>query len=135
MQISKPATAVTQLSLLKLIEARQAELGLTDKELCDALGFERDIVFTLIKQGTMKLPINKLPALANALLLDAATLLRTALPELSPGLLAMIEGVNNPLSLSTPEVNLIQHLRKLSGDRVGVPIVFEGNAIIALVTA
>ena len=135
MQISKPATAVTQLSLLKLIEARQAELGMTDKELCDALGFEREIVFTLIKQGMMKLPINKLPALANALQLDAAALLRTALPELSPGLLEMIEGVNNPLSLTTPEVNLIQHLRKLSGDRAGVPIVFEGNAIIALVTA
>ena len=66
MSITIPPMAGT---LVQQIEARQAELGLTDQQLCEALGFERGITLVLIKQGTMKLPINKVPALAAVLAL------------------------------------------------------------------
>ena len=52
------------------IEERQAALGITDHQLCEALGFEREITLSLIMQGTMRLPLPKIPALATALGLD-----------------------------------------------------------------
>ena len=124
---TSPATLISQL------EAAQATLGLTDQQLCDALGFERPVVLTLIKAGSMKMPLNKIPALARVLKLDAAELMRVALSESAPDLLQVIEEVFNPLNLSAAEVNLITHLRKLSGDQSGAPIVFEGKGVIALV--
>ena len=121
--------------IIQRITARQAELGISHQQVCDELGIEREIVLTLILQGSMRLPLTKLPALAKFLDLDAMDLLRTALPEMSPGLLEVVEGIFNPLKLTTAEVNLIHHLRKLSGARVGAPVVFEGRGVIALVAA
>jgi hypothetical protein len=48
-------------TLAALIEARQGELSLTNKQLSDALGYDREIVLTLILQGSMRLPLNKVP--------------------------------------------------------------------------
>lgn len=130
-----PTTPPTPMPLITRIGARQAELGLTDQQLCTALGFEREIVLTLIKQGRMKFPVGRVPALATALSLDAADLLRQALQESSPDLLRVIEQVFNPAQLTTPEVNLIRHLRKLTAGRTAAPIVFDGKGVIALVGA
>lgn len=132
MLFSKP---VQPASLVAQILARQAELGVTDIQLSEALGFEREIVLTQILRGALRLPLTMLPILAKFLDLDAIDLLRTGLPEQSPGLLEVVEGIFNPHQLTTSEVNLIHHLRKLSGDRVGAPIVFEGRGVIALVAA
>lgn len=123
------------MTLVERIVARQEELGMTDTDLCAALGFERDITLTLIKHGTVKFPIPKIPALAAALSLDDRELLGAALIESSPDLLATLDQIYNPIKLSTAEVNLIRHVRNLAGDRAVAPIVFEGKAIIALITA
>ncbi|ABE43876.1 hypothetical protein [Polaromonas sp. JS666] len=120
--------------LVQQIEARQAELGLTDRQLCDALGFEREITLVLIKQGTMKLPITKVPALAAALSLEPVDVFRAALQGSSPDLISVIEEVFNPLHLTTSEMRLIRHLRDLAGDRPAAPMVFDGKGVIALVT-
>ena len=128
-------TLPSTLTLVAQIEARQAELGITDKQVCDALGFEKSIVFTMIKLGNVKLPLTRVPALAEVLSLDPGQLLKTAMRETAPELLAVIESVFNPMSLTKTETNLIKHLRKLAGDQPCSPIVFEGKAIIALVTA
>ncbi len=122
-------------SLTDLIEARQEALRLSDQELCSAVGFERSITLTLIKAGTMKFPINKVPALAAVLGVDPADLLKTALTDASPDLLSTIEAVFNPLHLSATEAKLIEHLRELSGDREGDPVVIPGHGIIALIAA
>lgn len=126
-------TSVVPAGMATLIQSRQTELGMTDRALCVALGFEREIVLTLIKQGTMKLPIDKVPALAAALVLDPSSLLRDALRESAPGMLAVIEAVYNPLQLTTTEENLIKHLRQLTGNQKTTPLVFEGQGIVALV--
>lgn len=135
MNSSTTLTASPTVKLVAQIEARQAELGITDHQVCEAVGFEKEIVFTMIKQGSLKLPLSRVPALAEVLSLDPGQLLRTAMAETSPDLLAVIELVFNPMRLSTSETNLIRHLRKLAGDQHYAPIVFGGKAIIALVTA
>lgn len=129
--MSPSSTAPT--SVIAQIKTQQGALGLSDQHLCEAVGFEREIVLKLILDGTMKLPINKIPVFAAALALDPAELLRAALIETSPELLTIIQDVFNPMSLTSTEVNLIKHLRKLSGDTPGAPIVFEGRGVIALV--
>ncbi len=70
-------------TFIALMEARQTALGLSDHDLCVAVGLEREIALTLIKQGSMKFPLIKIPALAVALDLDPAELLKLALIEQS----------------------------------------------------
>lgn len=130
MPASIPSTPQTVVSLM---EARQAALGLTDHDVCLAVGLEREIALGLIKSGNMKFPLTRIPALAVALDLDPAELLKLALSEQSPDLLQVIEEAFNPMRLTATETNLIRHLRELAGNAVSAPIVFPGNGIIALV--
>lgn len=121
--------------LMSLIETRQTALGLTESQLCTAMGFQKETALALIKSGAMRMPLNKLPALAKALELDPATLVSAALSESEPALAQVIQDVFNPMRLTATEVNLINHLRKLSGDQPTTPIVFDGQRVIALVAA
>lgn len=120
-------------TVFELISARQTELGISDRDLCEALGFDRAIILTLIQSGNMRFPLNKVPELARALSLDAGTLLRQVMQETSPGLLGLIQGILNPLQLTESETNLIKHLRRLAGDTAVGPVIFEGRGVIALV--
>jgi hypothetical protein len=120
-------------TLVDIVKARQAVLELSDHDLCVAVGLERAIALGLIKSGSMRMPLTKIPALATALALDPAELLKLALSEQSPDLLQVIEEAFNPMCLTATETNLIRHLRELAGNAVSAPIVFPGNGIIALV--
>ncbi|NDP49485.1 MAG: hypothetical protein GZ085_14075 [Sulfuriferula multivorans] len=129
-----PSTS-TPPPLIAQIEARQAELGMSDEQLGEALGYERGNVIRLIKSGAIKLPLSKVRALAAALELDRTELLRTAIQDAVPEMAAVIEDAYNPMRLTATELTLIKHLRKLSGDVPTKPIVFDGRGVIALVTA
>ncbi len=128
-------TAITTIpqTFIALMEARQAALELSDHDLCAAIGLERAIALGLIKSGSMRMPLTKVPALAAALDLDPAELLKLALSEQSPDLLQVIEEAFNPMRLTATETNLIRHLRELCGDTPGQPIVFSGRGVVALV--
>lgn len=129
------ANTTVQSTLIAQLEAQQAALGLSDQALSEAVGFERPIMLALIKQGTMRMPLTKIPAMAAALELDPAELFRAALRESDPALGKVIDDVFNPLLLSATEMNLIKHLRRLCGDSKVSPIVFDGKGVIALVAA
>ena len=122
-------------TVINQIEAQQVALGFSDAALCEAVGFERVNILSLIKQGVVKIPLGKVPAFAAALELDPAALLREAVRESDPALWQVIEEVLHPLRLSTAEVALVKHLRKLAGNRSVSPIVFDGNGVVALVVA
>ena len=120
-------------TLVAQLEAAQVKLGLTDQQLSDALGFESPVVLTMIKAGAIYFPIPKIRALATTLDLNAADLVRLALRESMPEFSEIILDAFNTLSLSTTEIALIKHVRKLSGGQQGAPIVFGGKGVIALV--
>jgi len=128
-------TALTNSSqtLIGLMQAQQAALGLTDHDLCAAIGLERENALKLIKAGAMRMPINRVPALAAALELDPVELLKVALRESDPVLSQVIEDTFNPMHLTATEQNLIKHLRELSGNTPSAPIVFPGKGVVALV--
>ena len=129
-----PTTSTTlPMTLIGFMETRQAALCLSDHDLGAALGFEREIVVSLIKAGSMRFPLNKVPALAAVLQLDAADLLKIALHESDPALAQLIEEAFNPMHLSATEVDMIKHQRSLSGSAVGAPITLQVEDVIALV--
>lgn len=121
--------------LAEVIRDRQLALGKSDEELSHDIGFATGTVIALIKCGTMKMPVSKIPALARALGVDAKALLTMALTEQSPELLAAIREVYYPLELSATEVRLIEHCRRLGAGGDTQPIVFSGRTVVALVAA
>ena len=94
------STPSTTSSLLTAIELRQAELGVTDQQLCHAQGIESLVTLTMIKAGTVKLPLKMIPALAAKLEMGSAELLTDALTELAPELLTVIEDVYGPARIT-----------------------------------
>jgi transcriptional regulator with XRE-family HTH domain len=128
-----PSPITEHPSFIDRIKARQAEIGLTDQALSDALDFQKLAVIEQIKAGNMRMPIAKVPALSKALNIDARDLLHALLRESAPDLLSVLEEVLNPLALTSTEVNLINHVRSLAGDRTSTPVVFEGRGVIALI--
>ena len=125
--------STTPMTVIGVMEAQQALLGLSNQEICTGIGIEREIVLRLIKQGSMRFPLNKVPALATVLQLDAAELLKIALRESDPALAKLIAETFNPLHLSAIEVDMIKHQRSLSGNAVRAPVAPQGNEVIALV--
>ena len=120
-------------SIAALIAAGQAALGYSDLEMARALGYDKGIVILLMKQGSMRLPIDKVHTLATVLHIEPAAVLRLCLGEHSPEMLAVIENTFNPLNLSGAERNLILHLREMAAGREITPMVFQGS-VAALVT-
>ena len=118
-----------------LIAARQATLGLRDEDIAQALGFTNPKIVAMLKAGTIKLPVNKVAAAAKVLQVDQYHLLRTLLVETAPQLWESIEEITAPVgALAAGEVNLLRHLRALAGARETRPVVFDGKAVIALVS-
>lgn len=132
-----PTTSATTLptTLVERMEAQQAALGLSDHDLSASVGLEREITLKLIKAGTLKFPISKIPALAAVLQLDAAKLLRVALRESDPALAKLIVETFDPLCLTATEFAQVKHQRSLSGNAVRAPITLQGEEVIALVAA
>lgn len=125
----------TDSDVVALLCERQAALGLSDSSLAAALGYKNAKVIALMKSGAMKVPLNKVAALARVLQVDGYELLRKVLSETAPDLWCAIQDIIAPLgSLNSSEVNLLRHLRQLRGDDEATPIVFSGKGIIALVS-
>ena len=89
---------------------------LTNVKLSQALGYDRPNVVAMMFTGSMKVPVNKVPALARVLELDPVALLRRVMLANSPEIWETIEQVVGKSSLATAnEVALIDDLRDLLG--------------------
>lgn len=122
-------------SITALILRRQDELGKTDEQVAQEVGFDRVTTFVMIKQGTIKLPVQKVAQFASALSIEPANLLRQLLAEVMPDVLAAVDSMLCPVSLTANEVKLIQTFRHLTNGKDVTPVVVEGNAVVALMVA
>ena len=61
------------------------ESGLTQSDIADRVGLKHSNILTMIKQGITRVPIDRIPALAQTLGIDQATLLLTAIKEYHRG--------------------------------------------------
>lgn len=114
---------------------QQTLAGVSDEALASALGYESPKVIQMFMSGGMKVPIDKVPALADALDLHPGLLMRRVLNDVSPELLQAIEHCLGALCLSEGEQKLIAAIRKANPSKEPVPIMFDRDAIITLVVA
>lgn len=120
-------------SLIQLIAQGQESLALSDGALTDALGYDSPEVIALIKAGRMRLPMNKVGALAEALELDAGEVMRQLLHETSPVMLQSLEACLGPLNLTSTEKRLILKLRAAAAGQATAPLFLDGNSVVAVV--
>lgn len=78
-------------SVQEIITERQNELGLTNLQIAEAMDYENPNVFSMIRSARMRLPLQKVPALANCLRVHPAELMRAVLLEVGPGMLEALE--------------------------------------------
>lgn len=128
-------TAAQTTTIAALTARRQTELGITDEQLALALRYERPTVVNMIKQGMIKLPVQKVSALASALSLDPANLLRLHLSESAPEVLAAVDSLLAAPTLTANEKELIESYRRLTRGQDVRPVVVDGNSVVALIVA
>ncbi|MBC7602477.1 MAG: hypothetical protein H7255_07430 [Ramlibacter sp.] len=121
--------------LPELLAESQEQLHKTDEQIAKEVGFTQTNVYTMIKQGTLKMPIDKVEALAKAIDYPAADLLRLVLRDNMPDVLAAIERIWTGLALTGNEKKLVESYRYLAKGRDVAPLVMDGQSIIALAAA
>lgn len=112
---------------------QQAIANVSDQELADAIGYRSANVIGMFKTGQMKVPVNKVPQLANALATSPASLMRRLLHDADPGLLHVVELCMGTLCLSDGEQMLIEAIRKADPGSEPVTVTVCGEAIVTLV--
>lgn len=122
-------------NLAEMIETAQKGLELSDTHIAEALGFDHPVVTQLLKQGKMRLPIAKVPQLAEVLEVQPAKLLQLLLRETSPDMLEAIEACYGPMLLSDAEVRLIRSIRQAGNGREPGVVMFDKDAVVAMVVA
>lgn len=85
----------------------------TQKQIAREAGFPAPNILSMVKSGDTKLPIARVPALAQSLEIEAPKLLRLCLEEYEPELLSVIDSVLPGGLLSEEEEFLILIVRSL----------------------
>lgn len=65
--------------------------GKTQREIAREIGYPRPNVVSMLKTGSMSLPLLKVPVLARCLGVDPAVMMRRAIAEYEPELLAILD--------------------------------------------
>jgi transcriptional regulator with XRE-family HTH domain len=79
--------------LSTLLRQRRLELGLTQRQVADALGIKSPDFICLVEKGRKRLELDRIPQLAQVLTLDVLEVCRQALEERAPALAAALAGV------------------------------------------
>ncbi len=88
---------------------------LTQTEIATRLGYDRPNLITMFKQGSTKVPVNRIGPLARILDVDAMWLLRRALREYSPDLWEALEETLGP-RVTANELEILGALRVATDD-------------------
>jgi hypothetical protein len=108
-----PEDIMARMTLHEIIARRIDETRRSQKEMAAALGYRKPNIITMFKQGLTKIPLHQVIPIADLLGLDRAWLLRTAIAEYDPTLLAGIDIMLD--RVATPnERLLLTELRKLT---------------------
>ncbi len=75
------------------VKAQIDKSSLKQKQISEALGFKTPNLITMIKQGSIKIPLYLIPNLAEILKVDPAKLLSMALKEYNPDTYAAVKQV------------------------------------------
>jgi transcriptional regulator with XRE-family HTH domain len=96
-----------ELTVAGFLTSQIEKSGKTQTQIALETGFPRSNFITMLKQGSAKVPIRKVPALAKALGVEPALFLRVVLNEYQPEMLATLESVLGPLPTATETVGKV----------------------------
>lgn len=87
---------------------------LKQNEIARKLGYDNPNIISMFKKGLTKVPINKLPILADILGINKAALLRRAMLEYAPEIWRTIEGVMGMIPTKN-EAEILEIVRSVVG--------------------
>jgi hypothetical protein len=114
--MSNKSTVPPGSEVAAFVSKRLKEIGKSQKQAATECGFENANVMSMIKCGLTKVPLDRIGALATALEVDSAFLVRVVLREYMPTLWPAIEHSMHGPVLSKNERELIETLRTASGE-------------------
>ena len=94
----------------------------TQRQISEEVGLESPNLITMFKNGTSKLPVNRIACLAKALNADPAHLLRVAMSEYSPDAWAAIEQNLGVTALTANELDLVRKFRIATANKDSRPV-------------
>jgi transcriptional regulator with XRE-family HTH domain len=104
-----------RISVKDYIEQQIAISEKSQKQIAHEIGYDRPNVITMIKQGSTKLPINKVGLLARALNVDPVYLLRLVMMEYHPDTWTTIDEIIGTQIVTKQELALLKFIRKATG--------------------
>jgi len=123
-------------NIINWLTIRQSALGLSDSTIATALGYGNPKVVQLIKDGAMRLPLNRAKQFADVLQLPPGDVMLQMLREVDPSLLEAVEICMMPsMVLTDAEQQLITAMRKAAEGRDTKPVLFDRDAFVALIVA
>lgn len=117
------------------IADRLAECNKTQREIAEECGFDKPNIITMFKNGSTKIPLNRIGPLAKAIGADPAHLLRLVMQEYFPDTWSAVEDIMQSTVLTANELDLVRKFRGVTGDNDTVPIVIDRDAVVAIVAA
>jgi transcriptional regulator with XRE-family HTH domain len=97
----------------KQIDVVKAASGKTQREIAAEVGYEKPNMIAMMRAGDVKVPLDKVPALAKALHVDPAFLLRLAMNQYWPEMADAIAQIFGTICTAN-EVEILEHIRKVS---------------------
>ncbi|MGA8147587.1 MAG: hypothetical protein WB870_08430 [Gallionellaceae bacterium] len=123
------------LTVAEFLADRIATIDETQREIAEACGFDNPNNITMFKNGSTKLPVNRIAPLAKALEVDPAHLLRLVMLEYMPDTWEAIENILQSTVLTSNELGFVHAFREVTGQNDAVPVVINRDAVIAIVAA
>lgn len=101
--------------------------GVPQKEIASRMGYPNSNIITMFKQGTTKLPINRVKEMAEILGIDKVYLLKLVMGEYAPETLAALEELIGGENFTTQsERNVLNIMRSMSdGLDIGPKTIYE----------
>ena len=97
--------------------------GKSQREIAIEAGFPKPNVVSMLKRGEMKVPLDRIPALAKACHVDPIYLLRLAMEEYSPEIWAvLVDTIGVPLSSNEWEVVFAYRIASIDDE---IPVTYD----------
>lgn len=108
--------------------------NISNVDLAERLNYAKPNVIAMMRNGSMKVPLNKIPAIAKALRIDQIALLQYALTAYMPELWETLKEVLNDRLMTRNEAAVLELLRQATDGR-DVDLVSNDQFVILLQTA
>jgi transcriptional regulator with XRE-family HTH domain len=110
---AKPGMPFASSSIAKYVDKQiDALKGVkTQREIAAEIGYDKPNMISMFKRGEVKVPFEKIPALAKALHVDPAHLFRLALEQYWPGLGVTIDAIFGRIATANEEEILLKKWR------------------------